>query len=61
MPAMMIPRLIRSRAVRKRIPKTKAISEPVQPPLPGKGMETKETKSKAPTLSKRSECLVRVL
>ena len=56
-PAMMMPRLIKRRAARGRIPKTKAIKAPVQPPLPGRGIATKETSSKAPTFWKRAECL----
>lgn len=51
MPAMITPPTIIGNAYQKRIPNKKAATEPVQTPVPGNGMETKNNKNNAPYFS----------
>lgn len=55
-PAIKIPKVIKGNAFPKGIPKTKAASAPVQPPVKGKGMATNVTNAKAPHLSNLLLC-----
>jgi len=58
MPAMITPPAIMGKAYRKRIPKRNAATEPVQTPVTGKGMDTKNNKNSAPYFSYLGSCLL---
>ena len=57
-PAITIPAEISEMAFQYLIPNKKAIRQPVQPPLPGKGIETKIIRKIGPYLSMEFLCLL---
>ena len=60
-PAISIPKKIKGKAFLNGIPKTKAATEPVQPPVIGKGMATKRIRAIGPHFWTAFLCLLLVL
>ena len=56
-PAIITPLVIIGKAYPNRIPNKNAATEPVQTPVPGRGIATKNNKNNAPYFSYRSSCL----